>query len=1695
MIVLNRNVVLLTLLTFFTLLGCQKKLSSSGDPVVALKATYIQSNSVLGIYSYKYGVPDFVTAVADSPGSEIAIPETITRPSFNFGQPENPLLYVRRQDPMTAVPIDLFLKIYSPSSPTPDFYFEAPVLGPTTLPTNTTTALSWILRWSYEGKNPLYLAQNQFEALVNRVEVFCENCRKRSTTEVVGLILNNKELVNEIQIALMAVPKNNPLPSFTYNPASLDYAYSNLNVSHGPEGLWKFVDSYSEPSIASQTTAMKFDIILVNPRNSGSPVAPADWTHNGYLQETGGATVSDFPNVAGTPLRYAFDNHSAGYHNFRSIISDYSPAPKIHLSVAVGAVTKSVLCENTGIIKTRTNKALSRSLYKKIAIDGSSMPTLTFSNVAITDLSILQKGKYELSFSERTDLSGNLYYNYLLNLTAFDKETNAYIGPPIKITEERFYPGAPIKVPGFYFIANGTPTTTSTAVFYIPYDQQDIMVARTFIEDIGCYDYSTDVAFNLQFAVISEKNCDIGPKQHPVIPDGSGLTISANGDINWIPTTDLYQGPTAPADHKYRFCYNANGVKQYGIVELAEDRLPIVELTGGDFYLPLYSSQIDTIHPTFTALQSLPLNPQIYFEGAPTGETFKVIDQDGDPVKISIIVDPSSPNRLVSDNVPGTTNFFNFTNYADRPYPVNPPGTSSEYRFEWLFNPSYNQVAAASANQTIKVKVTINYDTSNTSTGDPTLTQAPLGSYTFPVTISNVLDKPILQGTTDPATGLACAASQTCLTAPIHDDPTYQDVSVDGITYTPGSKIYDLKSGLPKKDTYSKIIYGVKENHFAKLKIPVVARSANGLTYSTDPMNISGTLLIFATPYSASGTRMGIKFNKSPAASATVKVENYSQTTGLWSTADLYISLTGPAKSGNPLTNPSSATTYYLAPPVLSTEKVLYRVSVTSISGGTLSADLSYAPASKIYYAMSPTSVVSSCMFLQNLNSSNFAVSESPAGPNPSYLTAQLNKIDWIHYKLPYFSQSVCTFKVSATDLNISPTMTTTFPVTYSVYVQDVNSGFVNDVYQDFRLSESSQDYYRNLSPSAKVIKSSPTEYIAFDLDPLLIRNLGHPDNGIFFSKLAKSISDTNQYSVTETSSQLGVSPEAHFNVERWYKLKLSDDPGANPYYAPMNIRISGSGLSSANTQIKFETSTDGTTWNFASSVKKLNSADGTFSAISQPISAAGEFLILFSESEKYFRATAAAGSTNMASVSAKITNYANSDPRTTSLPIPASNNSTNGINLTAPGTFFTFNLSTVYSLRLEPLTLLLQGTGTASFKFSSEDNPNWDLTPALALQTSVESSSKTIYLQVPSNAKWFKTDTIIGKTQTPTGNTSNTLKYTLSNSSRGLDPQQKFQWRCWVLDPNAPPSPNDSHYHDCSEISSITLDDDGNSLFAPNLIDNIFTPSINSNWKPTLSMTGRQLKVKLRAIDKGYYPTITAPPVSTACQTTDPAAPLDAPEKKFSCQDLDLTFDGTNNPVNETPALPYVDIVKGAYDPNNTNPEVLATLSPYVNTTVYPTRSYNAPTFFLEPNPTSAQSFYLRIRPYSNRPVDLYDFELNQAVDPIGCNKDSYICGKKGSLDDKYWVDNLNNNGLPLRSDPVKYSSSCAPDSPRYGSRYKDCLSKGNFEFTITPDSTDGENIFNPALPFSFYTFTWNIMNSTTGANQNFQFNLRIEK
>lgn len=364
----------------FGIVGCfGTKLSTDGSQDVLSNAEYYLSSSAnVRVYWMDSGLGTFVTQLSPHEG-KLVLPTSLREGNYDS-----------RTDNTTPRPLDLIAMVHYPGHPSGDFYFESPIFGPETAVTNVTTALSWYLRWGFGGDR-INLSQGSFDRLVLNVEVLCSDCRKKTNSEVLQLLLSNSNLNSQIRGIVAAENPSLNLNGKTWSPPSATWVWSDpLLTRHG-------VSAKNVEETDSETITVEY----VNPLASTQMIQPT-----GYRRDFG---INSFFSGPGE-FTYTFSYDDTGTHVVTPLFAASVPVDGISFEYAVGNVNRLPVCPPPIVLNMRANKENQVSLDPFCSDPDAEDTVLAFAqsagplHLAITEEGVVRwippQGSSGLAYSE-----------------------------------------------------------------------------------------------------------------------------------------------------------------------------------------------------------------------------------------------------------------------------------------------------------------------------------------------------------------------------------------------------------------------------------------------------------------------------------------------------------------------------------------------------------------------------------------------------------------------------------------------------------------------------------------------------------------------------------------------------------------------------------------------------------------------------------------------------------------------------------------------------------------------------------------------------------------------------------------------------------------------------------------------------------------------------------------------------------------------------------------------------------------------------------------------------------------------------------------------------------------------------------------------------------------------------------------------
>lgn len=407
------------MLTALGLTACvENQISSSGNLSFFQGDTYMKPGDVVRVYRSKSTGWEFVTELIPEGGGTLTIPKNVLKTDT-----EN------RTKPDVAVPLDLFLKIYTSELITRDFYFETPILGATVMPSNVTTALSWILRWSFSGQ-VISLSKNDFDQLVREVEIKCTSCRKKTSSETVQFILADTELLAGILKRVRAANQSLVVNTLAYQPPLSEYVYASTMISSEDKARVE----------VSEDKDFSLKLIYLDPMSSTIPIQPNSWIREfGFFTQTHPTAEfeyrTSFTDAGAHILRPQYSDRSVGYtlemtvnNKNRLPLCNPGEGPEWQIN-RINRLSLSTLCQDPdpedGLL-----------LYSVV----SSPPGMTLSSDGAiawmpSQLHLTQKTDWILKFGVTDPQMGYSEYSVSVHLTPDRLPAFNFVGPGVALIE------------------------------------------------------------------------------------------------------------------------------------------------------------------------------------------------------------------------------------------------------------------------------------------------------------------------------------------------------------------------------------------------------------------------------------------------------------------------------------------------------------------------------------------------------------------------------------------------------------------------------------------------------------------------------------------------------------------------------------------------------------------------------------------------------------------------------------------------------------------------------------------------------------------------------------------------------------------------------------------------------------------------------------------------------------------------------------------------------------------------------------------------------------------------------------------------------------------------------------------------------------------------------------------------------------
>lgn len=308
-------------LILFGLAGCTKSNLTTENSQKALNY-YLTPSSLTRIYWMDSGLGTFVSQLEPVDG-ELVLPNSLL--AGDYGD---------RSESNTAYPLSLLAKVYVPNHPSGDFYFESPVLGPRASVSNVTTALTWYLRWGFNGA-AIKMSKVTFDKIAMNIEVACTQCRKKTNSEVLSFILASDSLKQAIKALAAAENPGLTLQDIWTTPAPI-WAWSEPLLSlHG-----------AAAKTVKENQPLTLSVWYVDPMHSNERITPGQWGHT---------FQSSTESLSGAQLDYTFTYQQSGAHVFRPTFPPPVPDDGINFQVTVEDQNRNPLCTSPLQISMRAN--------------------------------------------------------------------------------------------------------------------------------------------------------------------------------------------------------------------------------------------------------------------------------------------------------------------------------------------------------------------------------------------------------------------------------------------------------------------------------------------------------------------------------------------------------------------------------------------------------------------------------------------------------------------------------------------------------------------------------------------------------------------------------------------------------------------------------------------------------------------------------------------------------------------------------------------------------------------------------------------------------------------------------------------------------------------------------------------------------------------------------------------------------------------------------------------------------------------------------------------------------------------------------------------------------------------------------------------------------------------------------------------
>jgi hypothetical protein len=371
-----------------SLVGCfgSKISTSDSQDVLSNSNYYLSDKSQIRVYWKDSGLGTFVSRISPTDG-KIVLPSAL-RKGGDFGD---------RNDTTTARPLNLIAMVYYPNHPSGDYYFETLLLGPNSSVTNVTTALSWFLRFSFGSQN-IKISQYSFEQLVTSIEVGCRDCRIKTNSEVLSMIVSDSELQKKL-FALVQSENPNLSLNMAWAPPAPQWAWSEPAMS--THGL--------VTKDLGETDTITTRALYIDYERSTEVIYPTSWDHT-FASLTQNSPVSDYT--------YTFNYEDSGSHTLVPKFIPTIPPDALNFVLSVNDLNRAPVCQDPLVINMQANHLNSVDLTPFCADPDTDETTTTYSLASgPLGLMITALGKVRWTPAQRT---GGLSYDEQVTFSVAD---------------------------------------------------------------------------------------------------------------------------------------------------------------------------------------------------------------------------------------------------------------------------------------------------------------------------------------------------------------------------------------------------------------------------------------------------------------------------------------------------------------------------------------------------------------------------------------------------------------------------------------------------------------------------------------------------------------------------------------------------------------------------------------------------------------------------------------------------------------------------------------------------------------------------------------------------------------------------------------------------------------------------------------------------------------------------------------------------------------------------------------------------------------------------------------------------------------------------------------------------------------------------------------------------------------------------